>query len=129
MKYVRYSLSAIMVSVLFVKCGSEIEKEQIEQEITPENELVVPAENTEHQLPAFAVEVIEVNENQFGYNILMNGQPYIHQPHMPAVGGNDGFSSKEKAEIAGNYIIHKLENNIMPPTVSVNELDSLGVLD
>ena len=129
MKYITYSLSAIMVSVLFVKCGSEIEKEPTEQEVTPEKEVVVPNKNMEHQTPSFAVKVIEVNENQFGYDILMNGQPYIHQPHLPAVGGNDGFSSKEKAEKAGNFIIYKLENNIIPPTVSINELDSLGVLD
>lgn len=77
----------------------------------------------------YSVSVYEVNNNEFGYDVLMNGKPYIHQPHMPAIGGNSGFSSKEKAEQAGNFVIQKLMNNIIPPTISVNELDSLGLLE
>jgi hypothetical protein len=43
--------------------------------------------------------------------------------------GNNGFSSEEKAMITGEFIISKIKNNIYPPAVTPEELDSLGVLD
>ncbi|MFK7948435.1 MAG: DUF4907 domain-containing protein [Saprospiraceae bacterium] len=65
----------------------------------------------------------------WGYDIKQNGKPYIHQPHIPSVGGNQGFSTQAKAEKAASFVRYKIENNIMPPSVSPEELDSLGVLD
>ena len=53
----------------------------------------------------------------------------IDQKHIPAIQGEQGFTSKEKAEITGNYILRKIKNGEFPPTVSVPELDSLGVID
>ena len=64
----------------------------------------------------------------WGYDIYADGVLYIHQPHIPAVPGNKGFQSAQKAETAGNFAVYKIRNNIMPPSVSVKELDSLGVL-
>ncbi len=64
----------------------------------------------------------------FGYNIIMDNHIFIHQPSIPSIAGNKGFSSKQKAEISAKYIIYKLEHNIMPPSVTPRELDSLGVL-
>ena len=64
----------------------------------------------------------------WGYDIYADDALYIHQPHIPAVPGNKGFQSAQKAETAGNFAVYKIRNNIMPPTISVKELDSLGVL-
>jgi hypothetical protein len=64
----------------------------------------------------------------WGYDIYADGALYIHQPHIPAVPGNNGFQSEQKAETAGNFAVYKIRNNIMPPSISVKELDSLGVL-
>jgi hypothetical protein len=65
----------------------------------------------------------------WGYDIYADGALYIHQPHIPAVPGNKGFQSVQKAKTAGNFAVYKIRNNIMPPSVSVKELDSLGVLN
>ena len=64
----------------------------------------------------------------WGYDVYADGVLYIHQPHIPAVPGNKGFQSAQQAETAGNFAVYKIRNNIMPPTISVKELDSLGVL-
>ncbi|HRH67618.1 MAG TPA: DUF4907 domain-containing protein [Bacteroidia bacterium] len=64
----------------------------------------------------------------FGYDILAGGKLYIHQPHIPAIPGNNGFSSAEAAKKAGSFILSKMRKNIMPPSVTKKELDSLGVL-
>lgn len=65
----------------------------------------------------------------YGYNIYMYKAMYVHQPHIPAVNGNRGFRSSSDAEKTANLTIYKIRNNIMPPSLSVKELDSLGVLD
>lgn len=66
----------------------------------------------------------------FGYDIFMfNGNsPYVHQPHIPAISGNRGFNTEEQAHKAAELIVYKIKNNIMPPSVTPRELDSLGVL-
>ncbi|NUM51552.1 MAG: DUF4907 domain-containing protein [Flavobacteriales bacterium] len=78
--------------------------------------------------PQYSVEIFNTNENEFGYDILVNGMKYIHQPHIPAIEGMEGFKSKEDAEKTAAFIIERIKNNIIPPTISKAELDSLGVL-
>jgi len=63
----------------------------------------------------------------FGYDIFLNGKLYIHQPNIPAVSGNAGFQTEENARKIAELVIVKIKHNIIPPTVIVNELDSLGV--
>ena len=69
------------------------------------------------------------NNTGFGYDILKQGAVYIHQPIIPAVQGEAGFSSEAKAQQAAAFVLNKIEHNIIPPSVSAAELDSLGVLD
>jgi len=64
----------------------------------------------------------------FGYDIYVDNELKVHQPHIPAVSGNKGFSTEEKAKRAGEFVGDKFRHNIMPPSVSPKELDSLGVL-
>ncbi|MDG1915991.1 MAG: DUF4907 domain-containing protein [Crocinitomix sp.] len=84
--------------------------------------------DTSSDSPYTAV-TFEKGKNDWGYKIMNGEALLINQPHIPAVQGNSGFSSKEKALITGNYMIYKLDAGILPPTVSLEELDSLGVLD
>jgi len=63
----------------------------------------------------------------FGYNIYMQQTLYVHQPNIPAVSGNRGFKSEADAEKTAMLTVYKIRNNIMPPSLSVKELDSLGV--
>ncbi len=63
----------------------------------------------------------------FGYDILMDGKVYVHQPNVPALPGNNGFDTEEKAKRVAELVKYKIRNNIMPPTVEVRELDSLGI--
>lgn len=65
----------------------------------------------------------------FGYDIYMDSatKPTVHQPNIPAVAGNRGFATEEEARKIGEYVGNKIKNNIMPPSVTTQELDSLGV--
>jgi hypothetical protein len=83
-------------------------------------------QNTEQ---IWQVRVFQNQDSSFGYEILQNHNTLIHQPTIPAVSGNRGFSSFTKAQQTGNFVAKKLEMGLMPPSLSVEELDSLGVLD
>ena len=77
----------------------------------------------------FTVKTIFSPDIGWGYQILNNDKLYINQPHIPAVAGIKGFSDESKAKITADFMIYKLNNGIFPPTISVEELDSLGVLN
>ncbi len=64
----------------------------------------------------------------FGYDILIYDAVYNHQPHIPAINGMRGFHTKEQAKKAAELVVYKIRNNIMPPSLSPKELDSLGTL-
>lgn len=64
----------------------------------------------------------------FGYDVYLDQKLYVHQPHIPAIAGNKGFSSPENAKRTGEFVAFKIRHNIMPPSLSPDELDSLGVL-
>lgn len=72
--------------------------------------------------------VITQNNSGFGYQILKDGKLIIDQPTIPAIQGNQSFSSREKAQKTADYLIEKLNKGHFPPTLSVEELDSLSVI-
>ena len=64
----------------------------------------------------------------YGYEIHMFDALYIRQPHIPTINGLRGFHTREQAYKAGEFVCSKIRNNIMPPGLTIPELDSLGVL-
>lgn len=111
-------------------CNQEAPKNK--QAALPDEKAVAfnPYEDREIVVEVFKIDSVEQTGSRgWGYDILVDGQIYIHQPNVPAVMGNNGFSSEEKAREAGEFVIYKIRNNILPPSVTPEELDSLGVLD
>lgn len=70
----------------------------------------------------------EANLSGYGYDIFIHDALYVHQPHIPAINGNRGFKTKDQANKAAEFVVYKIRNNVMPPSLSVEELDSLGTL-
>ena len=64
----------------------------------------------------------------FGFEILQGTNPLIIQPHIPAIQGIKGFETKEQAATIGNYMIYKITNGIMPPSISVQDLERLKII-
>lgn len=88
-----------------------------------------PYANSKIEARVFANDTVRDSKIKgFGYDVYIDDKLYVHQPHVPAVSGNNGFNSEENAEKAGEFIVYKIKNNIMPPSVSAKELDSLAVL-
>jgi hypothetical protein len=74
------------------------------------------------------IKIIPAANNTFGYDILLYGRPLVHQPNIPGLPGNEGFSTKEKAKIVAEFVVKKIRNNEMPPTVTIESLNNIGVL-
>jgi hypothetical protein len=72
--------------------------------------------------------VIPAANNTYGYEILVNQKMIIHQLNIPGQAGSEGFSSSENAGKVAKLVADKVRNNIMPPTVSPEELKQLNVI-
>ena len=123
----------ILIVLLFVSCQSSEETDQVRTEENTgvvEDDVVVPDMiDTSISENNYTTQSIHSEEVGWGYQILNNGKPYINQPHIPAVSGAEGFNSEEDALKTADLVLYKLENGIVPPSVTIEELDSLGVLN
>ena len=74
------------------------------------------------------IKIIPAANNTFGYDILLYGRPLVHQPNIPGLPGNEGFTTKERAQTVAEFVVKKIRNNEMPPTVTIEDLNNMGVL-
>lgn len=70
--------------------------------------------------------VIIVANNSFGYDIFDGDHRIIHQTSTPGLSGNQGFRRKQDAEKVASLVVQKLNRHIVPPTVTIHEMDSLA---
>ena len=85
------------------------------------------AQTSSKKLPAkkLGFQVISAAENTWGYAIMMDGKLFINQPFAPGIRRNRGFSTEKKAEWAAKLVIEKINNGIMPPSLSVDEVQKI----
>jgi Domain of unknown function (DUF4907) len=62
----------------------------------------------------------------WGYDILTNGHPYIHQDIIPDISGQHGFQSKEEALAVGQKVYDRLVANQVP-FISIEEMRQLHI--
>jgi len=84
--------------------------------------------NSQNNQGTFTYQVFENKNKTFGYKIFRDGKAMINQESMPAVPGNSGFHKKQQAEKMATFVIQKINKGVMPPTVSVTEVDSIKAL-
>jgi len=77
---------------------------------------------------AYSIEIINSTDSTYGYIIKNNGKDLIYQPHIPGLAGNKGFESKELAKKCADMVVMKLQSFIMPPSISIEELQELGII-
>ena len=75
-----------------------------------------------------AIKIIPSVNYTFGYDILLYGRPLIHQPTIPGLPGTEGFATKERAQTVAEFVVKKIRNNEMPPTVTIEDLKNMAVL-
>ena len=81
------------------------------------------------ETPGFTVQTVYDSAQLWGYEIYFGKKLLVRQKNIPSLPGTKGFATEEQAQRAGNFVAWKASNNIFPPTVNKQELDSLGVLN
>jgi len=102
-------------------------KEQTGEHTEPQTGPAIPSRDSSY------IETFEVTDSTgasqgWGYDIYSNGDRIIHQPTIPAVSGISSFKTEEDASRTGHYAMNKMMKSGSFPTLSIQELDSLGVL-
>jgi hypothetical protein len=120
---IKYSVSSIFLVVLLMQFsftglpGMSISAyEAVKQQTNP----YANAEIT--------IKIIPSAKKTYGYDILLYGKPLVHQPNIPGLPGNAGFTTKERAQTVAEFVVKKIRNNVMPPTVTSENLNEMGVL-
>ncbi|MCW3108088.1 MAG: hypothetical protein JWQ09_2594 [Segetibacter sp.] len=75
----------------------------------------------------FTYVITSSEQNTFGYDILNHNKPTIHQPSIPGQPSNKGFATKEDAAKVAKLVITKMKKNIIPPTITQEELEDLKI--
>lgn len=76
---------------------------------------------TPYEVQAFAT------TGGWGYTILNNGKPFIHQPTIPGQPGIVGFATEAQARRVGERVVEKIQQDEALPTLTNDELRRLGV--
>jgi len=122
----------ITLSFFLVNCGSENTDTQtnvVQDKLDPDTlKPILTSPDSSIVVNQYTAEIFETTGLGWGYKIYDNGTLFINQPHIPAIQGNKGFSTKDQAQITADFAIFKMEQGFVPPTISPKELDSLGVL-
>ncbi|MGL4596715.1 MAG: DUF4907 domain-containing protein [Bacteroidia bacterium] len=63
----------------------------------------------------------------WGYDLYVDGKRAIHQPHIPAIAGNNPFKTQNDAQRVGDLAASKMRAGSGLPTISLSELDSLNI--
>jgi hypothetical protein len=107
-----------------VVAGKTIEEPK---EVAKSSDTTKPKDNP-YKNAKIDIVTYKVDTLGWGYDILLWSSRYVHQPSIPALPGNRGFAEDSLARKAAEFIVKKIRNNIIPPSVTIQELDSLGVL-
>ncbi len=82
-----------------------------------------------HANAALTYALIDAPNGTFGYDVFSDGQLLLHQTNVPGQPGVEGCKTKAEAEKLAAFVIGKIKNGQMPPTVETAELKSLGIIN
>ncbi|HEU4717018.1 MAG TPA: DUF4907 domain-containing protein [Bacteroidia bacterium] len=126
MKRLRVAASLLLLPLFFVGCDAAAPG-------SPPASIPATTDTARHDAPVhveaktFAVTDSMGAQAGWGYDLYVNGKKTIHQPIIPGVPGNNAFPSEEQARKTGEYAASKMERSGTFPSLSVKELDSLGI--
>lgn len=71
--------------------------------------------------------IIDAPNGTFGYELLLEGKLFVRQTSIPGRAGVEGCPTRQHAEDLAALVERKIASGTMPPTVSDEELRSLGL--
>ena len=116
---------ALLLTIIILGTATNVHGQTKQPKDLPQHTTSPPA--AKKSVPQLSYQIIPGVQNSFGYDIISGTKKLVHQPSVPGLPGNRGFNRKEDAEKCAKLVINKINNNIMPPTVTRQELDSLHI--
>ena len=111
-------------AILFVVFAhAQLQPKQLEN-----NTAKFPAAST-YANTKLTYKIIDAPEKTYCYDVLADGRLMIHQSSAPGLPGNKGFKTKADAEKVAKLVISKIQKGEMPPTVSMEEMQKLKVIN
>lgn len=143
MDLIKKTLIIPLSYILIFSCSDNNHNEEKENKIEENNsdkntiQAIEEVRKNPYENANIEVKIIDNTKSQnsepkisgFGYDILVDGTLFIHQPNIPAVPGNNGFKNEADAKKVAELMTYKIKNNIVPPTITIEEMDSLKVLN
>lgn len=84
-------------------------------------------EKQDNDTKSYTYKIYKTENSSFGYDIYKDSTLIIHQPIVPGISGNSGFKNEDDAGKVANLMVSKLSNGIMPPSITLEEMDSLEI--
>lgn len=125
---IKHLIGIIYLIGLLISCQSQGNKQETMPIITTPIEAIDEKKVNPYANAKVSYQLIPSEGDTWGYDILIDGNMVIHQPLRPALSGNSGFDTKEKAQKIANLVIEKIKKGEMPPTISTEEMQKAGVL-
>ena len=116
----------LSVMILLISCLDNSKRKSSDTAFNGKTDFVLKEKKINEAIE-FKIYKNSNDENDWGYDIYFNGKLYIHQPQIPAISGTKGFVSEKDARKVANLVIFKISNNILRPTITISELDSLDI--
>jgi len=135
MKHIKLtSTLRIKIQILFTLFMLAVVCAKSQQQIPPP--LAPQQSTTNAQFPAssafansnLAYKIIDAPNNTFCYDVYADSRLMIHQSSAPGLPGNEGFKTKNDAAKVAEMVIYKIRKGEMPPTVSIDEMKKLNVI-
>ncbi|MDB5273729.1 MAG: hypothetical protein JWO58_2096 [Chitinophagaceae bacterium] len=123
----------LLFSASLLACASENQEEKSEvpfkhHETIHQDSHHLDSTTNPFKGATFKTEAVKNDSLGWGYTIYINGKKAVTQPHVPGVQGKKGFNTKAQALKTADFVVYKIQHNILPPSVTKEDLDSLGVL-
>jgi hypothetical protein len=123
----------ILTALLLFSCAEKPKKEKEEVPVKVSDHKQTEIKSAAKSEPAeqkSKYRTVSLFEPQigWGYDIFEGSKLLIHQPNIPVVQGLRGFKTEEDALKVADAVVLKLEQGIMPPTLTLREMQDLGVL-
>lgn len=78
-------------------------------------------------VPSLEIRVYSIGNQGFGYALYQGDKKILDQPYIPAVQHLAPFRSHAEAESVAELVKGKFQSLQFPPSVTINELDSLRI--
>ena len=118
-----FLVRSLIAALLIAASGTAFAQQQ---EAANSTSVAFPAANV-HNGKKLTARIIEAPNGTFGYEVLSDGKLFVRQTNVPGRPGNNGCPKREQAEKLSALVIEKIQRGEMPPTMTQDELKTLGL--